>query len=102
MDGRLIFELLIGGGLLWLIVSFHWARILACLVLLVAWGLFAIVAPAYFALSRLAEGAVFSAILTLGLGAVLGFFWWIAAKGAYEWAERRKRFGDLWLPWNAR
>lgn len=102
MEARFLLELAIGAGLLWLIVSFHWLRILACLTLLMAWGLFAVIAPAYFVLAYLAEGRIFSALVTAALGAVLGFFWWIGAKGAHDWAERQKRFDGLWLPWNAR
>lgn len=102
MDGQRIFELAIGAGLLWLIVSFYWLRVVTCAGLLAAWGSVAIVAPAYFALRYFGEGAVFSGILTCGLLVMMGFFWWIGTKAALTWARDRDRYGKFWLPWNAR
>lgn len=102
MGEQRLFELVIAGGVIWLIASFHWLRIITCGLLLAAWAAAAIGAPLYVALIRFGEGAVFSGIVVLALGGLLGFFWVLGAKAAYDWVQLQRRFNELWRPWNAR
>lgn len=102
MDGKEILALVVLAGLVWLIVTFYWLRIIAVALLLLAWGAAAVGGPLYLAYTSIDAGNEGQAILTLLVGLIPAFFWYIAAGHALAWLEREKKFGLLNQPWDAR
>jgi hypothetical protein len=96
-------EIVITLGVLWVIISFFWLRVLFLGTLLVIWTGFAVVAPLVFAVQRFGEGNPIAGILTLLLGGFFSLFWWIGAKAALKEIKKFQERGGVNVhPWNDR
>ncbi len=88
-------------GVVWLISKYHWLRIITCGFLLAAWGIIPVMAPV-LAFMSFSKGDVFTAIVQLGFGAFMAWFWWgLGVNIAQNWVKREIKQGIFWKPWNA-
>jgi hypothetical protein len=96
-----IFQLGLSALVLWVVFKFYWLRVVSCIVLLLAWGSFAIGGPILVAVMKIGEGSLVQALVTLILGVFLGGFWFVAAHAAHKWYSfEKKHGGGFWKPWN--
>jgi membrane-bound ClpP family serine protease len=102
MEVGQVYMLIVAGLLLWLITSFHWLRILGGGFIMFVWGAAVVIAPLYLAWDALTHRRVVQGILTIAVSAITAGIWMFAAKSAREWWIRQDKYGQLWLPWNAR
>jgi hypothetical protein len=94
--------LIVAAGLLWLLVSFHWGRILGIGFIMTVWGLAVVIGPLYLAGNDFKHGRFGGGILTLLVSLIPASLWVIAAQSARDWWVKTDKYGGLWLPWNAR
>ncbi|CAN7288648.1 hypothetical protein [Rhizobium sp. LjRoot254] len=94
--------LVIGGLVIWVVVSFYWLRVLACAGLLVVWGVVGVFVPIYLAAEAFQGGQIDKSLFTLLVCAVTGGLWYFAFNAARDWYRRMKRIGFSKKRWNAR
>jgi hypothetical protein len=94
-------EILVFCLLFWGAISFHWTRIGGTALSLGLSGLVIVFALPYRAYHAYLGGEMDTALLTVGIGVVLGLIWRMAAEASLLWLYRHMQSGDLWRPWNA-
>lgn len=98
----MIIQMALFVGLVVLVMSFYWTRVLFGALMLGAWGLVAVVAPVYFLFDNLRSGNILSAlILVVACTPVFGC-WLIAVNAAREWYRQQIKWDSFKQPWNAR
>ena len=98
----MIVQIAIGALLLWVILKFYWLRVIACTLLLIVWGAFAIIAPLGLAFSSFAQGNLFVGGMQIAIVGFMGAFWSIGARAAHSWVRQQQKYELFWQPWNAR
>jgi hypothetical protein len=96
-------EIIITLGVLWVIITFFWLRVVFLGTMFAVYTGIVVISPLVFAVQRFDEGNAVAGILTLLCGGFLSIFWWMGAKAILKEIKKfQERGGVKGHPWNDR